>query len=166
MANLGALFEAVSDYVDKAVLYLVFLIVSGMVLITTLQVICRVFFTALTWSEELSRYLLVWGTFFAATLAYKRGSHIAITFVVESLPRKMQPYLTILTYLLSLAFFMTAAVYGWQMIKMQIFQISPAIGLPMQFVYLSIPASLIIMVLHAISGIVKQIGQISAKEGA
>jgi len=163
MAKLEFFFDSVSEYTDKAVTYLVFTIVCGMVVVTTLQVICRVFFSALTWSEELSRYLLVWGTFFAATMAYKRGNHIAITFVIEALPPRIQAVFVFLSYFLSFAFFMTAAYYGWQMIQLQVFQISPAMGIPMKFIYYSIPISMSIMMVHAFSGIFRQFRKMAAK---
>ncbi len=166
MAKLEAILNAASDYADKATVSLVFLIMCAMVVVTTLQVICRVFFAALTWSEELSRYLLVWGTFFAATMAYKRGNHIAITFVIEALPKKIHALFVILSYLLSLVFFAAAGYYGIEMIQMQVFQISPAMSIPMKYIYYSIPISMLIMMLHALAGIAGRIRQIVAKEEA
>lgn len=166
MAKIEAFLNAVSEYADRATVYLVFLIMCGMVVTTTLQVICRVFFAALTWSEELSRYLLVWGTFFAATLAYKRGNHIAITFVIEAFPKKVHAAFVTLSYLLSLIFFVTAAYFGIEMIQMQVFQISPAMSIPMKYVYYSIPISLLVMILHALAGIARQVRQMASKEGA
>jgi TRAP-type C4-dicarboxylate transport system permease small subunit len=165
MAKLETLLNAASEYVDKATVYLVFLIMCGMVVVTTLQVICRVFFAALTWSEELSRYLLVWGTFFAATMAYKRGNHIAITFVIAAFPKKIHAMFVTLSYLLSLIFFIVAANFGLEMIKMQVFQISPAMSVPMKYIYYSIPASMLIMIVHALAGIARQLRLIGSKEG-
>jgi TRAP-type C4-dicarboxylate transport system permease small subunit len=150
-------FGKLSDTIDTWVTRFVFILIAGMVVVTTLQIIFRVFFTALTWSEELSRYLLVWGTFFGATMAYKRGAHITITFVVEALKPKVKKIFSILSYLLSIVFFAVVIYYGWQMIKMQVFQISPALSLPMRHVYLSIPVSLLIMIIHALAGIGKEI---------
>ena len=70
MKQIGLLIGRLSYGLDRAMVGMVFLLVAAMVIVTTLQVVFRVFFNALTWSEELSRYLLVWGTFFGATLAY------------------------------------------------------------------------------------------------
>lgn len=166
MAKLEAFLNAASEYADKATVTLVFLIMCAMVIVTTLQVICRVFFAALTWSEELSRYLLVWGTFFAATMAYKRGNHIAITFVVGALPQRINALFVVLSYLLSLVFFATAAYFGIEMIQMQVFQISPAMSIPMKYIYYSIPVSMLIMMLHALAGIAGRVRQIASKEEA
>lgn len=157
-------FSRVSEGVDKVVVFLVFLLLVGMVVVTTLQVFCRVLFSALTWSEELSRYLLVWSTFFAATMAYKRGNHIAVTFLVEALPKRASAAFSLLSYLLSMAFFLIAAYFAWQMISMQVFQISPAMSLSMRYVYISLPMSMLIMVIHAIQGMLAQLAIMLGKE--
>jgi len=153
MKQIGLLIGKLSHGLDRAMVGMVFLLVAAMVIVTTLQVVFRVFFNALTWSEELSRYLLVWGTFFGATLAYKRGNHIAVTFMVDMLPGRVRTTFRILSYLLSMVFFVIIAVQGIKMIQMQVFQISPAMSLPMKHVYLSIPLSLMVMSIHALSGI-------------
>ena len=155
-----------SNAIDRAMVGMVFLIVAGMVIVTTLQVVFRVAFNALTWSEELSRYLLVWGTFFGATLAYKRGNHIAVTFIIDFFPTRLRVWFNVFTYLLSLAFFVVVAQQGLNMISMQVFQVSPALGLPMQYVYWSIPLSLGIMIIHSFAGIADELHKAFGKEAA
>ena len=155
-----------SNAIDRAMVGMVFLIVAGMVIVTTLQVVFRVVFNALTWSEELSRYLLVWGTFFGATLAYKRGNHIAVTFIIDFFPTRLRVWFNVFTYLLSLAFFVVVAQQGLNMISMQVFQVSPALGLPMQYVYWSIPLSLGIMIIHSFAGIADELQKAFGKEAA
>ena len=166
MGQINKLINSISNAVDRAMVGMVFLIMAAMVSVTTLQVVFRVAFTALTWSEEMSRYLLVWGTFFGATLAYKRGNHIAVTFVIDLLPPRIRTGFNILTYLLSLAFFAVVAQQGLNMIKMQVFQISPALGLPMKYIYWSIPISLGIMILHSLAGIMDELNKAFGKEAA
>ncbi|MBA1334168.1 MAG: hypothetical protein HPY66_1877 [Firmicutes bacterium] len=57
------LFRRISDAIDQAISKIVFIAIAGMILSITMQIVFRVFFSALTWTEELSRYLLVWSTF-------------------------------------------------------------------------------------------------------
>jgi len=151
---------------DRAMIGMVFILVSTMVIVTTLQVVFRVAFSALSWSEELSRYLLVWGTFFGATLAYKRSNHIAVTFVIEFFPNKLRVWFNIFTYILSMIFFAIVAKQGLNMIQMQVFQISPALSLPMKYIYWSIPLSLSIMFIHALSGIADEFHKAFGEEDA
>ena len=164
MGQINKLINTLSNIVDRAMVGMVFLIMAGLVIVTTLQVVFRVAFNALTWSEELSRYLLVWGTFFGATLAYKRGNHIAVTFVIDFFPAKFRVWFNILTYLLSLAFCYIVVQQGLSMIQMQVFQVSPALQLPMKYVYWSIPVSFGIMIIHTFAGIADELHKAFGKE--
>jgi TRAP-type C4-dicarboxylate transport system permease small subunit len=77
-----------SDFVDMIGCGLLILTMAGMVFFTSLQIIARVFFTALSWSEELTRYLLVWSTFIGAGCVYKRGGHINVSFIQDKFKGK------------------------------------------------------------------------------
>ena len=55
MGQANKLLSNLSNIVDRAMVGIVFLIMAGLVIVTTLQVVFRVAFTALTWSEEMSR---------------------------------------------------------------------------------------------------------------
>ena len=166
MGQINRVITNLSNTIDRAMVGMVFLIVAAMVIVTTLQVVFRVAFNALTWSEELSRYLLVCGTFFGATLAYKRGNHIAVTFIIDFFPIRLRVWFNVLTYLLSLAFFVIVAQQGLNMITMQVFQVSPALQMPMRYVYWSIPLSCAIMILHTFAGISDELHKAFAKGAA
>ena len=166
MGQINRFITNLSNTIDRAMVGMVFLIVAAMVIVTTLQVVFRVAFNALTWSEELSRYLLVWGTFFGATLAYKRGNHIAVTFIIDFFPTRLRVWFNVFTYLLSLAFFVIVAQQGLNMITMQVFQVSPALQMPMRYVYWSIPLSCGIMILHTFAGISDELHKAFGKGAA
>ena len=166
MGQVNRFITKLSNTIDRAMVGMVFLIVAAMVIVTTLQVVFRVAFNALTWSEELSRYLLVWGTFFGATLAYKRGNHIAVTFIIDFFPTRLRVWFNVFTYLLSLAFFVIVAQQGLNMITMQVFQVSPALQMPMRYVYWSIPLSCGIMILHTFAGISDELHKAFGKGAA
>lgn len=164
MQQIRSLLNGISNGLDRAMIGMVFILVTAMVIVTTLQVIFRVAFNALSWSEELSRYLLVWGTFFGATLAYKRSNHIAVTFVIEYFPKRLRVWFNIFTYILSMIFFAIVAKQGFNMIQMQVFQISPALSLPMKYIYWSIPLSLSVMFIHGLSGIANELNEFFSGE--
>jgi TRAP-type C4-dicarboxylate transport system permease small subunit len=166
MGQVNRFITKLSNTIDRAMVGMVFLIVAAMVIVTTLQVVFRVAFNALTWSEELSRYLLVWGTFFGATLAYKRGNHIAVTFIIDFFPTRLRVWFNVFTYLLSLAFFVIVAQQGLNMITMQVFQVSPALQMPMRYVYWSIPLSCVIMIIHSFAGISDELHKAFGKGAA
>ena len=51
MKQIGLLIGRLSYGLDRAMVGMVFLLVAAMVIVTTLQVVFRVFFNALTWRE-------------------------------------------------------------------------------------------------------------------
>lgn len=149
-------FKRLSDAIDRIVTWIVFIAIAGMILTITLQIITRVFFEALTWSEELSRYLLVWSSFFAATLAYKRGMHISVTFGIDRFPQKFRKYFIIFSIMLSMIFFAVSMNYGFKLMSLQAVQVSAALRLPMRWVYLAIPVSFLIMIIHGVSAALEE----------
>ncbi len=152
-----------SDGLDLLIKRIVFLTIVGMIVSISLQIIFRVFFESLTWTEELSRYLLVWSTFLGATMAYKRGMHISVTFVIDAFPSRFKKIVTVSSIVLSLVFFVISINFGIKLMTVQIFQISPALRLPMRWVYVGIPISFFIMLIHGLTAALEEL--LKNKEG-
>ncbi len=142
-----------SDFVDKIGCYLLILTMAGMVFFTSIQIIFRVFFDALAWSEEITRYLLVWSTFIGAGCVYKRGGHINVSFIQDRFKGKANKYVKILVHLICIAFFIIAVYYGVIYMMKQGAQSSPALGIRMNLMYMSIPIGCGVMLLHSVSAI-------------
>lgn len=144
-----------SDFVDKVCSVIVVTMIACMVLATSLQIICRVFFNALSWSEEVTRYLLVWSTFIGAGCVYKRGGHIKVTFAQDMLPPKLKKAAQVLVHMLCGAFFAIALFYGFKYMNRQGGQLSAAMRIPMRLVYMAIPVGCGIMLLHVFDSIIR-----------
>ena len=142
-----------SDFVDKIGSFLLILTMIGMVFFTSIQIIARVFFEALSWSEEITRYLLVWSTFIGAGCVYKRGGHINVSFIQDRFKGKANKYVKILVHLICIAFFIIAVYYGVIYMMKQGAQSSPALGIRMNLMYMSIPIGCGVMLLHSVSAI-------------
>lgn len=132
----------------------------SMIVVITAQIIFRIFFNALSWSEELSRYLLVWASFIGTAVAFKKGVHIAVTFAVDFLSPGKKRVVQTLTCLLMALFFGVTIWYSMVVFKMQVFQVSPAMGLKMRYVYMIIPISFSAMCVH----LLHQLSQIWSSE--
>ena len=113
--------------------------IAGMVILTGLQIVCRLWFTALAWSEELTRYLMVWATFLGASCVYRRSGHINVTIIQSLFPESCQKLMQICCHLLCGVFCIAAVLYGIDYMGMQSRQLSAALRIPMSWVYLAIP---------------------------
>ena len=143
-------FKRISETLNVFIKALTGVMLIVMTIVVTIQIIFRIFFNALSFTEEISRYLLVWSSLFAASVAYKQGAHIAVTFLVEKFKGKLKGIMAIIINLLSIIFFMIAILYGFQLINMQVFQTSPALLIPMRYIYLCIPISFLVMLFHSL----------------
>jgi len=106
-----------------------------------------VFDFALTWADEMARFLFVWLTFLGATVGLARGVHIGMDIVVQALPPRGTRVLQALALLLMMVFL---AVWGWH--SMELVQRSmtfrtPAMGVPLGYIYAIAPGSVVLMLL-------------------
>ncbi|BBI71452.2 hypothetical protein HAALTHF_13110n [Vreelandella aquamarina] len=87
------LLQRIERGLDAIIQPVVFAGMAALIGVITLQIVSRVFFSAVGWTEEVARFLLVWITFLAGTLAFQRGRHIAVSFAVDALPSRCASWL-------------------------------------------------------------------------
>jgi len=132
---------------------LLFGLMVAMIFFTTIQVVFRVFFTAFSWTEEITCFLLVYATLAGTAVAFKRGSHIAVTFLAQRLPGAGQKFLAVGVHLLGIVFFAIMVIYGALLMETESHQLSPGLQVPMAWVYIAFPAMGAVIILHILAGI-------------
>ncbi len=145
----------ISDYANKATEWSCLILIVAMTVVTFAQVFFRfVIVHSLPWSEEFSRYSLVWASFLGASIALKRGLHIGVEAFVTKLTRNKRR-LVYLTVSVIITFFLIVVIFkGVQMASFNMRQSSPAMRIPMGFPYLAIPVGSLIMVIHLLDELV------------
>lgn len=143
------------EMLDKVMLVLAGSAIIIMTLLSTWQVIARyILNNPSTMSEEIIRYMLIWFTLLAAAYVFGKNKHIAILFVRESMPQKIQVFLTYLSQVTVLLTVAVVFIYGGIKITMlTIPQIAPATGISMGFVYAALPVSGVITLFYTIYNI-------------
>ncbi|MCM0018675.1 MAG: TRAP transporter large permease subunit [Tagaea sp.] len=143
-------------FLDRAVETVCAVLLVGTVFIALLQVFCRyVLNSALSWPEELGRFGLVWFVFLAAALLTRRNRHI----VIEMVPRALPPAGRLIHAWIARAVSACCAVFlffcGVDLVEQASF-ISPALEIPLKFVYVAIPAgaalALLFVALEPVAG--------------
>ncbi|MDX2511625.1 MAG: TRAP transporter small permease [Desulfobacterales bacterium] len=115
-------------------------ILISLLLIVWAQVASRYLFNnSLSWTEEASRYLMIWGVLLGMNLAYLKGYLISIDFFTKKLPAKIQIPLGIFRKILSLIFTGILTYYGVHLCVLGTGMESPAIGINYLWVFLSVP---------------------------
>ena len=91
----------------------------------------------ITWAEELTRYCMVWMTYFGISAAAKRGEHFCVTVFADMLPVAFQKVISVIRMILLLVFTFVVTKYGFTILENQLGmkQISPSLNWPMWGVY-------------------------------
>jgi len=152
-----------SDILDKVMEIVIVLMLAVMVVVTGAQIVCRVFFTSLSWSEEATRYLLIWSTLLGAGCVYKHSGHISITVLQDLLPEKAKDVMQIVIHVLCMVLFVLIAFYGIKYFGKQGRQLSPTMRLPMRYVYTCIPIGAGIMIVHALDAVLQHMRHMLGK---
>lgn len=138
------------------------LIMTLLVLTVLLQVFMRyVVGSPVTFTEELSRFLLIWLGLLAASYAYRMRMHLALDLLVLKLEGRQRNILNIVIHSLIAIFSLVVLVYGGIQLVILTWvlnQYSPALDVSMSFVYLVLPISGAAIVIYAIEFILIEAG--------
>lgn len=121
------------------------------------QVIMRyVFNQPLIWSEELSRYCMIWLAMLAAALAAREGQHIALSDLIP-LPRSAKLVVSAITVLVVAATLWVLIEQGWLLTERTGRQLSPTLRLKMSWIYAAIPVGSALMVVGLVLGWLREV---------
>lgn len=138
-----------------------FLVVIGngvMLLLVFAQVITRYCFNYTPYfGEELARYLFVWVVFLSLPLVARYGGHMAIETLTSRAKGSFLKSLNIIADIFSIVFLAIMVVCGIQMVIRTNYQTSPALMIPMSWVYVVIPFGCAVMLLYVLRNLVKTI---------
>ena len=99
------------DHVVNTILrWIVMIMLSVMSVIVFAQVVFRIVHLSIPWSEELSKYLLIWSTFMGADIAFRAGKLVNVDILANMLPDCMRKWNKIVIYSVCLIF-LCALVY-------------------------------------------------------
>jgi len=96
---------------------------------------------ALSWSEEIAKFLMVWLTFTGAPIALREGGHVAIGLLPNALPARLRQAAQLATFLIILGlmavFVHQGAVFAWNA-RMQI-AATLTFGFSLFWIFVAIP---------------------------
>ncbi len=102
------------------------------------------------WSMEVSRYSMISIVFFASAVNIKDKDEIVIEFFINRIRAAPKRILLIIGDLMVIFFLVIMIIYGFQMAINNMSQLSPSLGLPMTYVYATIPLGAILMMIEKI----------------
>lgn len=141
-------------WVDTFLLSLSSILLIAMVVLSIWQVLARyVLNIASPGTEELTRFMLIWFGLISAAYVFGAKKHIAILFLREKFSWKTQLSLEKLTDMLVILVASILMVYGGiRVVILTSAQMAAATGIPMAFVYLSLPICGLFVIFYTIHG--------------
>ena len=128
-------------------------VVMVLMAILVVVVVASVFFryvllAPLSWSEEVSRYLMIWVGFLAASIAIQQGMHVGIDFLVQTVRPGIALWLRRVSRGLTALFLLIVTAYGFMLVIGLWDQWSPVLQFRMTWPYLAIPVGCLLMLLE------------------
>jgi TRAP-type C4-dicarboxylate transport system permease small subunit len=137
--------------------------VSFSVLIATvlLQVAGRLTDSSPVWTEELTRYALLFTVAFGTGLAFRTGSLVNVDIVCEALPGRWPWLLRLLAALATAGLAIYLLPHAWRYVSIGKMQTSPALGVRMDLVHLTV---FVMLLLLAVFAVLRVVGMLTGAE--
>ncbi|KHF38742.1 TRAP transporter small permease [Halalkalibacter okhensis] len=146
----------------------VFLVLFSVIMVSVIfvQVFMRyIMGSSLAWSEELARYCFIWMIYIGISYGVKKQRHIKVDVLLLLFKDKGRIVFNIISNVLFLAFAIFVVFYGYQMAQqlLNFGQKSPALQIPMGFVYMAGPVGMALTAIRLIQNLIKHIKALLGK---
>ena len=155
------LFSTIVAATEKCLRYVLIALMALLVLDVLWQVITRfVMANPSSFTEELSRFLLIWIGLLGSALAYKDGMHLGLDILTKNLTGKNKLYSDLLVHVLVAIFAVVVMIIGGGNLvglTLLLDQVSASMGILMGYVYVVIPISGALILLYCIDFIIQDL---------
>ena len=131
--NLREELNEISGIVDKIVSWVCVVLTFLMFASVTCQVLGRyVTKSTIAWTEETSRYCMIWLAFLGSSTLVRNWDNSSVTILVQRMPAKVQKYMPVVHILIMLVFMLIIFIISCQEVpKYSLREISPALRITM-----------------------------------
>lgn len=152
--------EKIKKIIDKVILTFSSVVLLLLVLAVSWQVVSRyVLNSPSSFTDEFARFSLIWIGMLGAAYAFGCNAHLAIDMLVTKVQGKVLKVVKIVICLLVIGFLISVMVIGGGILTMNtLTQISPALEIPMGYVYSILPFTGILNTCYIVIELVKILG--------
>ena len=140
----------VDKIINQILKAVVVLMLGVMSIVVFAQVVFRIVHLSIPWSEELSKYLLIWSTFLGSALCIRRKSLVRLEFFLNSMTKRNQKILQTVLNLIVCAMLLFLIRVGFWAVRQVWFQITPVLKQSMGLMYAAIPVGSVFMLINEI----------------
>lgn len=141
---------------DALILLMTRVIVVALLAVMFGSTLAGVFFRyvlndALTWSEEVARYSMVWLSLLGGGLVFREGGHVAVDLLVSRLPsRHFRRGVMLIAQGVVVAVLIVVLWKGIALMERGQYMTTAALRLPMYVPYAALPAGAVLMIYHLV----------------
>jgi TRAP-type C4-dicarboxylate transport system permease small subunit len=106
--------DVLGHFLHRMALLVCVFLAGADLLVVVLEVITRTAGSTFIWTEELSRWLLVWMTFIGASVVLRERGHIRVEFFISILPRRIGRFIMLIGEFGILAFLIFFTFIAWR----------------------------------------------------
>ena len=154
--------------IQRVIAAICIVLMAAIVLDVTWQVVTRfILKNPSSYTEELAGFLLIWIGLLGASHALYTKAHLGIDILTYKLKgTKKQTIEIIVNVLVFLFAFFVMVIGGYRLVNLTLTlkQISPAMGIPMGYVYVVVPLSGVLMMIYSIDFMVKALSNPESAE--
>jgi TRAP-type C4-dicarboxylate transport system permease small subunit len=140
--------------------FIIAVCLGAMTIVIGFQVFMRyVLQDSLSWSEELSRYLFIFFVYAGVSYGVKKQRHIRVEAFTMWMSARKRKIILLIADILFLVFAVIVVGYGY-LTAARIFrlnQLSPALDLPMGYVYATLPLCFVLVAIRLVQNITRSV---------
>ena len=149
--------DSVSKHAAYASSAAAVMLTAGFLVVLLLQIFFRYALNApLSWSEEMAMLQFIWAALLLGSVGVRERFHIRLSFLVDSLSGRWRDRLESVIEILSALFGAFMVYGGLRLVDLTWDNTSAAVGYPSQYLYLSVPCSGLLIILHSCAGLLKR----------
>ncbi|OOE45339.1 C4-dicarboxylate ABC transporter permease [Salinivibrio kushneri] len=145
--------NAITTPVSKSLRHIAGILLLVMTVIVVAQVLFRYILNIpLSWTDELSRFLMIYMTYLCLPFVYLTDKNIAMTFVTEILEKKtprLFSFLTLLAHISAILVFVVWINFGWNFFQTGSVK-ADSLPIPMFYVYIIPPVMMGLTIIYAL----------------
>ena len=123
-------------YLERFLEWMSSLFFAGLIFVVLLQVVARMFFPRSPhWTEEASRFLMLYMAAFAAGLAAKERAYVNVDIFVNYIKGRARIAVQLFIDVASIVLMAATVWYGWENAAVGKIQTSASLGIPMNWIY-------------------------------
>ena len=131
-------------------------IIIGLMAVMTVDVLIGIISryvaeSALVWTEEAARYMMIWMGFVGMSVALREGGHVAVDMLVEHTRGGLRRILVLTIQTLVLVFLVAVIGAFFALLPVIHYQTTPVLAIRMMWPYLAIPVGCLLTALEVVA---------------